>query len=277
MAADLDEALAEFTRATTAAKSAGVHDSYTALAREMDRTRDRAVRAGASRAQLQEAQREGEARSDAKRAPKRKKGKRGAASPAKLLASAEKAYQRGNHKRALALREEYAAAIRGGHEPTDNEVDRYLHLKSEMATTPLDEEGRTVRRKKGPRIVGANFRILIDGEPAGTLREFLRLNDEGLDPEDRRALMALRPGETFEGGGGAAASYTVTHAHSQASLDAAAAGVLGSRWLAMKREGWRAVTATPGARASDSAALGPLPGGKVQQLHAAGVDLVQGL
>lgn len=70
-----DEALAEFTRATEAAKGASVQDDYVSLAREMDRTRREAVRAGATVAQLREAQQEGEDRSDARKVDERQSGR----------------------------------------------------------------------------------------------------------------------------------------------------------------------------------------------------------
>lgn len=58
-------------------------------------------------------------------------------------------------------------------------------------------------------------------------------------------------------------------------FDDAAAGVLGARWNQMKREGWRAVAWPSGQKVTDSQALGPLPGAKVQQLKDRGVDLVR--
>jgi hypothetical protein len=54
-----------------------------------------------------------------------------------------------------------------------------------------------------------------------------------------------------------------------------AAGVLGAKWNQMKREGWSAKSWPSGQNVSESQALGPLTGSKVQQLRDVGIDLVK--
>lgn len=63
-------------------------------------------------------------------------------------------------------------------------------------------------------------------------------------------------------------------ADKHAKANEAAAGVLAGRWNEMKREGWKAAPAPKGMKPSESDALGPLPGAKVQQLLERGVTLV---
>jgi len=83
------------------------------------------------------------------------------------------------------------------------------------------------RRPKRNGRTGDHFTILIDGEityhsPADygdteaqgeaptSLHEFLRVNGEGLGDDEVKALKALKPGQSYTGGGGAAAEWTVT-------------------------------------------------------------------
>lgn len=56
---------------------------------------------------------------------------------------------------------------------------------------------------------GSPDEYLLDGAPV-RLDEFLAANEDGLDHEIMAGLADLRPGETFTGGGGAAAGWVFT-------------------------------------------------------------------
>lgn len=55
---------------------------------------------------------------------------------------------------------------------------------------------------------GTRQRLEIDGEHRCTLAEFLDAN-EGLDADERGAISGLAIGESYSGGGGAAATWSV--------------------------------------------------------------------
>jgi len=59
----------------------------------------------------------------------------------------------------------------------------------------------------------------------------------------------------------------------EAVLKNRALGVLGRRWTSMRGKGWR-VREYDGRKVTESDAFGPLTGGKISQLHEAGIDLV---
>lgn len=62
---------------------------------------------------------------------------------------------------------------------------------------------------KGGFLRPTNVSYLIDDEPMeGSLEEFFAVND--FEEEEKAAMRALSPGETFTGGGGAWATFTIT-------------------------------------------------------------------
>jgi len=66
-------------------------------------------------------------------------------------------------------------------------------------------EGDACREPREP----ARYVLSDDPKGAFTLAEFLAVNED-LDPEEVDAIRALEPGQSYTGGGGAAAEWTIT-------------------------------------------------------------------
>jgi len=60
-----------------------------------------------------------------------------------------------------------------------------------------------------PRALPAGATLLVDDEHESSLEDFLEANREGLDPSEAHRVARLSPGQTHQGGGGAAADWKV--------------------------------------------------------------------
>lgn len=53
------------------------------------------------------------------------------------------------------------------------------------------------------------FLVVIDGRHRSPVCAFLRANRETFDRQTRREILALKPGQTYRGGGGAWADWSI--------------------------------------------------------------------
>lgn len=53
------------------------------------------------------------------------------------------------------------------------------------------------------------FTVVVDGAHRSSVCTFLHDNREGLAASERRKILALKPGQTYRGGGGAWAEWSV--------------------------------------------------------------------
>lgn len=128
----------------------------------------------------------------------------------------------------------------------------------------------------GPAVATPRWAAMIADLPlTPTYRSDLLRGVAAGDPKMIAEAAALAPTpammqEIYEASKSATASHDPLF---RDPLELRAAGLLGARWLQLKREGWTIIRHHGAPRITASHALGPLPGAKITQLHEAGIDL----
>lgn len=91
-----------------------------------------------------------------------------------------------------------------------------LHITGPYADILQDRielvNSKTAEAKYDRRFAASKYILESDGESPMTvaLDDFLKDNEEGLDSSEVRAIKNLRPGQSYEGGGGAAPEWKIT-------------------------------------------------------------------